>query len=421
MVAAFVLAAPSLARMQGSLDLCGCASFPGLQPFDSTVSSTFPPGTTDSGTTITFTLPPDGILRFSSFRVVNRYIGFTRNALNTPVTILVAGNVTLQSTVGCCYYFVLNGSRGSNGNGEVAGVGGLGSNGGFRGGDGAQLGISGTSIGGAGFGPGGGGGGSPGSCSGSGGTFLGVPELLPLLGGSGGGGGCSTAPSPTSCSGGGGSGGGGAILIAANGTLSLIDYQIRAEGGFGGSQGNGTCSANGGSGSGGAIRLIANQLVQGGSAELFARAGEGNGSFGGTPGRVRLESIDGSALTAFTGGSPGAIRIVGPTPIANPLSPSVIITSVGGNATPVVPIGLSGGIDIVLATPGATSIDLATSGVPSGTTVEVTVKPRVGAVPISQTVPLTGCTGAGDCQATALFNLAAGSYVVEARATFQAQ
>jgi hypothetical protein len=56
---------------------------------------------------------------------------------------------------------------------------------------------------------------------------------------------------------------------------------------------------------------------------------------------------------------------------------------------------------------------------PSGTTVAVTVKPRIGGPPVSQTVPLGNCDVSGGCDALATFNLGAGAYVVEARATFQ--
>jgi hypothetical protein len=38
-----------------------------------------------------------------------------------------------------------------------------------------------------------------------------------------------------------------------------------------------------------------------------------------------------------------------------------------------------------------------------------------------QTVPITGCTTSGVCGSVATFNLAAGAYVAEARATFQIQ
>ena len=45
---ASVLLAVGLVQTQG-LDICGCANFPGLQPFDAANSSTWPPGTTLSG------------------------------------------------------------------------------------------------------------------------------------------------------------------------------------------------------------------------------------------------------------------------------------------------------------------------------------------------------------------------------------
>jgi hypothetical protein len=181
LVAAFLLALPVIAEVQG-LDICGCANFPGLTDFQSGVPSTWPPGTTLSGTTITFVLPPDGILRFRNFLSVNRFYAFQRNALNTPVTILVAGNFLVQNT-GCCYDWDLAGQRGSAGTSTAAGVGGLAGHGGFRGGDGANQAINGAAIGGTGFGPAGGLAGNPAaSCDGGHGQFLGVPELMPLLG-----------------------------------------------------------------------------------------------------------------------------------------------------------------------------------------------------------------------------------------------
>lgn len=178
------------------------------------------------------------------------------------------------------------------------------------------------------------------------------------------------------------------------------------------------CSAGCG-GAGGAIRLVASRFIDGGSANLRANGG---GVFfnanAGTPGRIRFETVDTSALVGFSP-DPPAIRIVGPGPLANPVSPVVSITRVGGTAAPEIPVGLSGAIDIVLPVPGVTGVDVATSGVPSGTTVEVKVKPRVGALPVVATVPLTNCDTQGNCTATTSFNLAAGAYVVEARATFQ--
>jgi len=376
------------------VDICGCATIPGLQPFDThSTPATYPAGTFDDGTSLIIPLPADGILRFSSFRVQNRQVSFRGNAANSPVTLLVAGDVTFAGAT-CCYLVVASGGTGSGGTGSIAGVGGAGGPGGFRGGDGAAVPINGASIGGAGFGPGGGAGGTRTPFTGGlGGTFLGVPELMPLLGGAGG------------------------LLIAANGTLTITNYFLFADGGNGAGPGA-SCATPGGGGSGGALRLVANRLLNGGNANLFARGG--GGASNGTDGRIRLESIDTSAQTTFTA-TPAAQRVVGPTPIANPVAPTISITTVGGNPVPAVPQGTFGAIDIVLPAPGDTGVSVVTSGVPSGTTVLVTVKPRIGGLPQSQTVPLTGCDGLGNCQASATFNLVAGAYVVEARATFQTQ
>jgi hypothetical protein len=194
---------------------------------------------------------------------------------------------------------------------------------------------------------------------------------------------------------------------------------VSAAGGGGGAWGNGSCSRFGAGGSGGAIRLVARSLVNAGNG--FVRAEGGGGFVSGTPGRVRLESVDDSAQTALNTDNPAALRITGPGPLSNPLAPSVRITQVNGGSIAATPQGFTGAIDVVLPAPGVTGIDLATAGVPSGTTVEVKVKPRVGADPLASTVPLANCDTLGNCQATATFNLAAGAYVIEARATFQVE
>jgi hypothetical protein len=416
MTAVLLLWAPSFEAQ--SLDLCGCATVPNLQPFDTANPATYPPGTSDGGVngSLTIPLPADGVLKFSSLHIVNRHVSFTRNNVNGPVTILVAGDVAIIGS-GCCYSFSVSGTNGIAGSSSFAGVGGLGGPGGFRGGDGASQGINGASIGGAGFGPGGGAAGTASPfTNGGGGVFLGLPELIPLVGGSGGGGGASTSASSTSCSAGGGGGGGGGLLIAANGTLTVQHYEIFADGGNGASPGNGNCSSAGGGGAGGAVRFVANRLVQSGTASVLAR-GLNNGA---SDGRIRFESVDTSAQTQFVA-TPPALRIVGPTPLANPINPTVTITSVGGSAAPAIPQGTFGAIDIVLPAPGATTVAVATTGVPGGTTLQVTVKPRIGGVATAQTVPLANCNAAGACDVLTTFNLAAGAYVVEARATFQIQ
>jgi hypothetical protein len=275
-------------------------------------------------------------------------------------------------------------------------------------------------IGGTGLGPGGGSGGD-GTTTGAPGAaaFFGVPELTPLIGGSGGGGGGSNG-SAINCAGGGGGGGGGALLIVANGTLTINSFYVYAYGGAGGSAGNTTCSNTGSGGSGGAIRLVANHFANIGT-NFSINAYGGSGFVTGAPGRIRLESIDTSALTVAYSANPTALRVVGPGPVANAISPTVRISAVGGQPTPAAPQGVYGAIDIVLPAPGNTAVVFLTSGVPSGTTVLVTVKPRIGGAAVSQTVPLNTCDDQLVCAATSTFNLGAGAYTVEARATFIVQ
>jgi hypothetical protein len=54
------------------------------------------------------------------------------------------------------------------------------------------------------------------------------------------------------------------------------------------------------------------------------------------------------------------------------------------------------------------------------TTVELTVKPRLGGAPVVSTATLepTACNAAVVCEAALAPDLAAGSYLLEARATF---
>ena len=114
---ALMLLLPVSNMAQQVLDLCGCAGDPTLQPFNAANPATYPPGTSGctsncTSGTITFTTPPDGVLKFSSFTADGGfYIGFTRNAANTPITLLVAGDLLLRGP-GCCYVMGLNGDDG---------------------------------------------------------------------------------------------------------------------------------------------------------------------------------------------------------------------------------------------------------------------------------------------------------------------
>jgi len=186
-----------------------------------------------------------------------------------------------------------------------------------------------------------------------------------------------------------------------------------ADGGNAGNWGTATCSSGGGGGSGGAVRLLATTIN--GVGQVYARGGSGGNPVA-QPGAIRLEALNNTLTVGNT--TPLAARAAGPGPIVNPITPTVAITTVGGQPIPQPPQGGLGNIDLVLPAPGQTDVGFSTSGVPTGTTVNVTVKPRVGGVPIVTPVTLTSCDGSGVCLANVTFNLAAGAYFVEARATF---
>lgn len=425
MIAIGVLWVPGQAQM----DICGCSQAPSLGPFDTLDPATYPPGTQSSFRSLVIPLPEDGIFVFDSVNIAPRpsdncliSIGFQRNAANTPVTILVKGNVTMTGT-SCTHSNIhVNAAGGTTGNVQFVGAGGLGGPGGFRGGDGAYQTMNAASDGGAGFGPAGGLGATASPfIQGRLGSFLGSPDLLPLVGGSGGGGGASTSAS-AGCAGGGGGGGGGALLIAANGTISMHFFDLFADGAGRGDPSNFGCASRGGGGSGGAIRLVAQTITSSGNAFIGARGGRGDSAgdnIFAPGGRIRMESI----LNSFTGTTdPIALRATSPGPIVSPLNPRVRITSVNGVAIPDPPAGVYGtAVDVVIPAPGLVPVNFSTAGVPTNTTVELTVKPRVGPPPQNASVTLSNCDSSGNCLGTASFNLAAGTYIVEARATFQAQ
>ena len=194
------------------------------------------------------------------------------------------------------------------------------------------------------------------------------------------------------------------MLVASNNTVT-VNGQLVADGGQAGGAANFSCAYFGGRGSGGALRVIANSIT--GTGDLYARPG----------GKTRLEAF--SITFPATSSSPIASRAPAPGPIVNPLTPTVRVTDVGGQAVPPQPTGAFRGIDVILPAPGSFDIGLATNGVPSGTIVEVTVKPRVGAAPFMANVTLTNCDPGGNCIASTTMNLPGGAHVVEARATFR--
>jgi hypothetical protein len=414
-------------------DICGCANDPNsLGDFDASNQATYPPGTTrtlvNAGghNRITIPLPASGVLSFKSFAApyTNFFGGccdqrtdivFVRNAANNPVTILSAGDVQIGPAV----FLMVNGDDASSGSTGINGLGGLGGPGGFRGGDGAYHFINLAADGGEGFGPAGGppGSGSPSLTNAGHGSFVGIPELLPLVGGTGGGGGGSSS-NAVGCSAGGGGGGGGAVLVAANGTIT-VNGTISADGGTLGNPANGGCSSFGGSGSGGAIRLVANAIA--GTGAIFARSGGSCAGCGDHPfntkGMIRLEAFTNNLAGDHT--DPPASRALAPGPLTSPITTAVAITRINGQTVPTPPQGVFGLTDLVLPAPGTVPIDIQTTGVPGGTTVQVTVKPRVGGGAVSQNAALSACDSTGVCTTSTAFDLPAGEFLVEARATYQ--
>src|SRR5207237_547953 len=159
-------------------------------------------------TNTTLPLPANGVFNLTTISIPSGVsVRFTRNAANTPVTLLATASVTIAGTLEVS---ATNGGNVVDGTflGSNAGAGGPG---GFDGGSGAN-GVA-AAVGGTGLGPGGGGPGAGAGYAAAGGVvsptgMRGAPygnaELLPLISCSGGGGG-DAALGPTSAGGGGGS------------------------------------------------------------------------------------------------------------------------------------------------------------------------------------------------------------------------
>jgi len=409
-------------------DICGCEGNPAsLGDFASSDPATHPPGTTFVGSTLTLPLPDDGVLIFDSMLVdlspslggvTLRFEQSGTTKRNMPVTILVAGDFEIGPSA-TINIDGANGSPGHTGSSQTSG--GLGGFGGFRGGDGAHQASDPeqNDMGGYGFGPGGGAPGDPSlgtAGAGGAGTYVGSADLLPLVGGAGGGGGNSRDIAAT-CGGGGGGGGGGSLLLAANGSVTL-NGAISADGGAGGT--NAACGSPGGRGSGGAVRILAD-TVDG------SITGNRVTATGGSPGVIRIEAFADNFPVGST--NPIAFRTGAPGSLVSLLQQSVGITSVGGetvsarNSLPLddAPQGAFGEVDVLLLAPGSITVNLETAGIPAGTSVEVTAKERRGGNLISGLAALIAgnCDGTGLCQAATSLDLAAGLYVLEARATFQ--
>jgi hypothetical protein len=356
--------------------------------------------------TVTLTLPPSGVFNFTIINIPSSVtVRFTRNAANTPVTLLATGAVTIAGTIN------IGGGNGGNGvsGTSLSANNGLGGPGGFDGGTGSN-GIAAT-VGGAGLGPGGGlgtgtgsgGGGGFGSVggngtqSGIGGAVYGTETLLPLIGGSGGaGGGASFGNSA-----GGGAGGGGAILIASSGTITFTG-SIIATGGNGGSGGGGSSPGAGGGGSGGAIRLAASAIT-GTNGFLDVRGGNagsvsGGSGGGGGVGRIRIEAVSNTAVVNANTVPPSVGQ---PSVVALSSGPGLAITSVGGISAPASPAASFAAPDITLpaGTTNPVAVTIAGANIPAGTAVTLTVSGQTGGS-TSTTATLSGTTASTTASAS---------------------
>jgi hypothetical protein len=346
-------------------------------------------------------LPPSGVFNYTTVTIpAGTTVTYTKNAANTPVTILATGDVTITGTLN------LDGEKG-----KVATTGlaptppGEGGPGGFRGGHGGA--VSGQVPPGNGLGPGGGvfipGQGSAGlfpvdsGVVGTYGAATSFVSLLPLFGGSGGSGSIAVNATQAGYS---GAGGGGAIVIASSTKITLAEGSlITARGGDGPILGQFFCGLDGGGGSGGAIRLVT-PLITGTGTLRVTGGGVQCAAFGGA-GRLRVEAF------SFAGFNPTInpptnqfpySQVFTPGPVTAASNPALInlptltITSVGGVAPPAMPAASYATADVSLpqGTPSSVSVVLAATNTPVDTIFRVRVIPQNGPNTTVNSGPSTG-------------------------------
>jgi len=179
--------------------------------------------------------------------------------------------------------------------------------------------------------------------------------------------------------GGGGGAGGGAILIASSVSIEMPPgATITVMGGARGVQSSGAA----GGGAGGAIRLMAPVITAGGTLE--ARGGDGGGN-----GYIRVEAASStgqfvvSPLSSFSNTTPTQVF-----PPAN--TPTVRVTSVGGQPVAADPTGSFVMPDVTLNTTTAVTIDIEAANIPVGTQVSLRMTSDLG-----QTMTFTSTALAG--------------------------
>ena len=172
------------------------------------------------------------------------------------------------------------------------------------------------------------------------------------------------------------------------------------------------------------MRILANRIERVSNGAINAQGG------GTAPdGVIRIEAFIGAQDFPVNATNPVALRSGAPGPLVSPISQRVGITAVGGTTVSLQnnqplnasPLGAFGEVDVTLQVPGPIVVNVQTEGVPAGTSVQVTAKDRRGGRLISGLAPLVSgnCSGAGVCAAATTLDLSAGTYVLEARATFQ--
>lgn len=322
----------------------------------------------------TVTLPPDGILNYTTVTIpVGVTVTFAKNAANTPVTMLATGDVMINGTI------AVNGSL-APGCGAGQAPGGASGPGGLNGGRGGALGAV-NNEGSTGQGPGGG------TLAGHGtyGAPTNFVALIPLFGGSGASG---SNGSVTTC-GLGGSGGGGAIAIASTTNISITG-SVTANGGP-----QPPACATGLSGSGGAIRLVASFITVPGTLEARAVPDPGSpGCFGGS-GRIRLEAftygvVPSSNPAPSVVNTPGPVTVASTPALVNP--PTVTITAIGAQTPSATPGGSYAAPDVTM--PGGTTnpvvVTVTATNTPVGSVFQIKAMPPSGQGVMVNTAPSTG-------------------------------
>jgi hypothetical protein len=422
-------------------------------------------------------VPPSGILNYTSITIPTGVtVKFKRNALNTPVYLLVSGAATIAGTIDVKGTNGAHTGTAGDGNQADDGIPGVGGPGGFDGGRGGRDDTANRPEiirAGGGLGPGGGKGGIEGAdaCAngryypriggGAGhltygtetqsynscgyrpaGTAVGVPYgsaiLQPLVGGSGGGGGRGGL----NYGGSGGGGGGGALLLAVSGTLNITG-SINADGGASGFAGGTNGGENGGGGSGGAVRLVATSIAGaggiraiGGCISTYGVAGYSANSqqkpvyynatqysniyeqnFYGCNSAGASEGrirIEAENLT-YTGTTYPAYTADTPGPVFLSNVPSLRIATIAGSAVPTNPIG-NADLTFPANITNPVTVDLATTNVPTGNTILVKVIPAYGNVQEVLSPAIAGSAASGT--ASVQVNLPQGPSTLQAVTTY---